>query len=66
MILLDFLKAKINENMLQNAPNCTIKNFFRGSMPPNIPSKLVAMPRVASPPPKKKVVGPLGKSCKRP
>ena len=40
--------------MLQNAPNCTIKIFFRGSMPPNPPSKSVAMPSVASPPPKKK------------
>ena len=27
---------------------------FRESMPPNPPSKLVAMPRVASPPPPKK------------
>ena len=35
MIFLDFLNVKIYENMLQNAPNCTIKNFFRGSMPPN-------------------------------
>ena len=35
MIFLDFLKVKIYENMLQNAPNCTIKIFFRGSMPPN-------------------------------
>ena len=34
MIFLDFLKVK-----LQNAPNCTIKIFFRGSMPPNPPSK---------------------------
>ena len=37
--------------MLQNAPNCTIKFFFRESMPPNPPSKHVATPRVASPPP---------------
>ena len=37
--------------MLQNAPNCTIKNFFRGSMLSNPLSKRVAMPRVASPPP---------------
>ena len=49
--------------MLQNAPNCTIqKNFFRGSMPPNPPSKRMATPHVASPPPsppqKKKIVGP--------
>ena len=52
-IFLDFLKVKNYENMLHNAPNCTIKFFFRGSMPPNPPSKRVAMPRVASPPPKK-------------
>ena len=33
--------------------------FFRGSMPPNPPSKRMATPRVASPPPPthKKVVG---------
>ena len=56
--------------MLQNAPNCTIpKNNFWGSMPPNPPSKRMATPRVASPPPKKKIqkiVAPLGKSCVRP
>ena len=48
--------------MLQNAPNCTIQNyFFRGSMPPNPPSKRVATPRVASPhpPPKKNSWPPL-------
>ena len=38
--------------MLQNAPDCTIqKKNFRGSMPPNPPSKRMATPRVASPPP---------------
>ena len=48
MIFLDFLKENFYENMLQNAPNCTIKTFFfRGSMPPNPPSKRV----VAAPPP---------------
>ena len=51
MIFLDFLRVKMYENMLQNAPICTIKHFFRGSMPPNPPSKSVATPRVASPPP---------------
>ena len=30
MIFLDFLKVKNYENMLQNAPNCTIKKFFFG------------------------------------
>ena len=40
--------------MLQNAPNCTIPKKFWGSMPPNPPSKRMATPRVASPPPKKK------------
>ena len=37
--------------MLQNAP---LKIFFRGSMPPNPPSKRVDTPRVESPPPPKK------------
>ena len=30
------------------------KKIFRGSMPPNPPSKRMATPRVASPPPQKK------------
>ena len=30
------------------------KFFFRGSMPPNPPSKRMATPRVTSPPPKRK------------
>ena len=53
MIFLDFLKVKIYENMLQNAPNCTIKIFLGGSMPPNPPSKRVATPPVETtyPPP---------------
>ena len=35
MLFLDFLKVKNYENMLQNAPNCTIKkNIFRGSIHP--------------------------------
>ena len=37
--------------MLQNAP---FKKIFRGSMPPHPPSKCMATPRVASPPPQKK------------
>ena len=40
--------------MLQNAPNCTIQKFFRGSMTPNPPSRRMATPRIASPPPPKK------------
>ena len=28
MLFLDFLKVKNYENMLQNAPNCTIKIYF--------------------------------------
>ena len=46
--------------MLQNAPNCTIQNFFGGSMAPNPPSKRMATPRVASPhPPPQKSWPPL-------
>ena len=53
--------------MLQNAPDCTIQKKFRGSMPPNPPSKRMATPSVANlPPPKKKYLAPLGKSCIRP
>ena len=26
---------RLLKKMLQNAPHCTIQNFFRGSMPPN-------------------------------
>ena len=42
--------------MLQNIPNCIIPKNFRGTMPPNPPSKRMATPRVAStpPPPQKK------------
>ena len=40
--------------MLQNAQSCTIQKIFRGSMPPNPPSKRMATPRVASHPPPKK------------
>ena len=54
MIFLDFLKVKIYENMLQNAPNCTSEFFFGGSMPPNPPSKATRR----KPPPPKKIVGP--------
>ena len=41
--------------MLQNASICTIQKKISGSMPPNPPSKRIATPRVASPPPKKRV-----------
>ena len=44
--------------MLQNAPDCTIQNFFGGKHAPKPPSKRVATPRVATPPPKK-IVSPL-------
>ena len=38
-----FFLPNFSQNILQNAPNCTIfKNFSRGSMPPNPPSKRVA------------------------
>ena len=37
--------------MLQNAPNCTIQNFFGGKHAPEPPSKRMATPRVASPHP---------------
>ena len=56
MLFLDFLKVKNYENMLQNAPNCTIKKIFLGeayTRARNPRSKIVAMPRVASPPPPK-------------
>ena len=45
------MKVKIYENMLQNAPNCTIKKFFSGKHAPEPPSKSVAQPRVACTPP---------------
>ena len=66
---LDNLKVKIIEKnapkrskTLQNAPNCTIQNFFRGSMPPNPIAN--AWLRHASQTSQKG--GPLGKSCIRP
>ena len=65
MIFLDFLKVKIYENMLQNAP---FKIFLGGKPAPESSSKCMATPRVASPPQKIKIVAPppLGKSCIRP
>ena len=55
MIFLDFLKVKkimkICSKKHQIAP---VKNFFRGSMPPNPPSKAT---RRKPPPPQKKIVG---------
>ena len=47
---------KICSKTHQIAP---LKNIFRGSMPPNPPSKRVAMPRVASHHPKKNSWPPL-------
>ena len=61
MIFSDFLKVKkimkICSKTHQIAP---IKFFFRGSMPPNPPSKRVAMPHVATrpPPPPQIIVAP--------
>ena len=59
MTFLDFLKVK---KLWKYAPKRTklrhSKIFFRGSMPPNPPSKRMATPRVTSPPPQKKIVGP--------
>ena len=55
MISLDFLKVKkcmkICSKTNQIAP---FKKKIRGSMPPNPPSKRMATPRVASPPPPQK------------
>ena len=54
MTFLDFSKVKNYENMLQNAPNCTIKKKIsvkHDAYPPP-PSKREAMPRVVSPPSK--------------
>ena len=48
MLFRRFESKKNYENMLQNAPNCTIQKHFRGSMPPNPPIKRLATPRVAS------------------
>ena len=48
------------ENMLQNAPNCTIQKEISGKHAPKPPSKRMATPRVAShPPPPKKAPPPL-------
>ena len=56
MIFLDFLKEKNYENMLQNAPDCTIQNFFSGKHAPESLPLANAWLRKASqaPPPKKK------------
>ena len=50
MIFLDFFKSKKNyENMLQNAPNGTIKNFFsmKHAPPPQIIVAHLANPAYA-------------------
>ena len=45
--------------MLQNAPDCTIPKTILGKHAPEPPSKRLATPHVATPPPKKKkIVGP--------
>ena len=65
MIFLDFLKVKIYENMLQNAPNCTIQKMFAGKHARPRTPLANAWLRHASqaPPPKKKWLALLGKSC---
>ena len=42
--------------MLQNAPDCTIQKNFSGKHAPEPPSKRIATPSVASPPPPKKKI----------
>ena len=55
MLFLDFLKVKKNMKICSKTHQIApFKTFFRGSMPPNPPSKRMATPRVASPPPQKK------------
>ena len=67
MIFLDFLKVKkfmkICSKKNQIAP---VKKFFRGSMPPNPPSKATRSKPPTPPPKKKNSWPPLGKSCIRP
>ena len=61
MIFLDFLKEKNYENMLQNAPDCTIQNFFFGEACPRIPlanAWLRKASQAPPPPPKRKIGGP--------
>ena len=55
-----FLKQKTYENMLQNAPNCTIQNFFLGEACPRTPLANVWLRYVRTAPPPK--LAHLGKS----
>ena len=55
MIFLDFLKVKNFMKICSKTHQIAQLNFFfRGSMPPNPPSKRMATPRVAIPHPPKK------------
>ena len=65
MIFLDFLKVKFMKICFKTHQIAPFKKMFWGSMPPNPPSKRMATPRVASPPPPKKTkwLALLGKSC---
>ena len=54
MIFLDFLKEKNYENMLQNAPDCTIQNFFFGEACPRIPLANAWLRKASQAPPPKK------------
>ena len=49
MIFLDFLKVKKIMKICSKIAH--LKIFWGGSMSPNLPSKSMATPRVASPPP---------------
>ena len=64
MIFLDFLKVKIYENMLQNAPNCTIQKNVFGEACPRTPLANAWLRHASQAPPQKtKWLALLGKSC---
>ena len=47
--------TKLQQNILQNAPKCTILNFFGGKHSAEPPSKRVTSPRVSQIPPFSKI-----------
>ena len=53
MIFLDFLKVKIYENMLQNAPNCTIQKNVFGEACPRTPLANAWLRHASQAPPQK-------------
>ena len=53
MIFLDFESKKFMKICSKTHQIAQLKKKFRGSMPPNPPSKRMATPRVASPHPQK-------------